>query len=238
MGPSLAPIVIVACTGLSYPVATLVGVPALVPVLNTLPALPFMIGSLRRGAVDEAVVRMLIWAAALAVTATATSYVAPAEMSHLFLHGETYRKEMFVFVMTGEGAEGNIHLFLPEHARHALVFCGLAFGSGSLLAMPLGAALMNYMAYYVGTLGAASQRPLAVMALAWVPWALIRIVSFVTLGVVLGGPVLGRLFRFEYRLGDQRRWIAWALAGLVADVVLKWALAPWWRGLIRAAVGW
>ena len=76
------------------------------------------------------------------------------------------------------------------------------------------------------------------MALAWVPWALIRIVSFVTLGVVLGGPVLGRLLHFEYRLRDQRRWLAWAFAGLAADILLKWALAPWWRGLIRAAAGW
>jgi hypothetical protein len=235
---SLAPALIVVSTALSYVLGAVVGVPALVPVFNTLPAFPFMIGALRRGRVDDAVVRMVIWAAALGVSATIASYVAPPAMARLFLHGEAYRKEMFVFVMTGQGTEGDIRAFLPQHLLHAAGFCALALASGSLLAMPLGAALMNYMAFYVGALGAASLRPLTAMALAWVPWALIRIISFVTLGVVLGGPVLGRLFRFEYRLSDQRRWLAWAIAGLAADVLLKWALAPWWRGLIRGAAGW
>ena len=238
MKASIAPALIVVSTALSYVLGAIVGVPALVPVFNTLPAFPFMIGALRRGRVDDAVVRMVIWAAALAVSATIALYVAPPAMARLFLHGEAYRKEMFVFVMTGQGTEGDIRAFLPQHLLHAAAFCALALASGSLLAMPLGAALMNYMAFYVGALGAASLRPLTAMALAWVPWALIRIISFVTLGVVLGGPVLGRLFHFEYRLSDQRRWLAWAFAGLAADVLLKWALAPWWRGLIRGAAGW
>jgi hypothetical protein len=71
-----------------------------------------------------------------------------------------------------------------------------------------------------------------------VPWSLIRIGSFVALGVVLAGPVLGRLFGFPYSLGRQRRWMGLALAGLAADVVLKWALAPAWRDMIRHAAGW
>ncbi|HET7617562.1 MAG TPA: hypothetical protein VFK20_03560, partial [Vicinamibacterales bacterium] len=74
--------------------------------------------------------------------------------------------------------------------------------------------------------------------LAWVPWALIRVASFVVLGVVLGAPLLARLFRFSYRLRDEWRWIALALAGLAADALLKWLLAPSWRLLIRGATGW
>ena len=94
------------------------------------------------------------------------------------------------------------------HLAHAAVFCALASRPARLLAMPLGAALMNYMAYYVGALGAASAQPWKAMLLAWVPWALIRIAAFVTLGVVLGGPVLARLFGFELPPARQRRWIA------------------------------
>jgi hypothetical protein len=106
------------------------------------------------------------------------------------------------------------------------------------LAMPLGAVLMNYMGHYVGALGSASMHPWRAIALAWVPWSLLRIASFVTLGVVLGGPVLARVFRFEYRLAEQRRWILLAAAGLILDVVLKGALAPSWRLLIKSAAGW
>jgi hypothetical protein len=233
-----APIAIVCGTALSYIIGIAIGMPLLLPVLNVLAAFPFMVAALRRGNVPDAIVRMLIWAASMAVCATMASYLAPAETSTLFLHGDAYRREMFEFVLTGRGAEGNIRIFLPQHLLHATAFCALALATGSILAMPLGAVLMNYMAYYVGALGAASLQPIKAMALAWVPWALIRIASFVVLGVVLGGPVLGRVGGFEYRLRDQRRWIALALIGLVVDVILKWAIAPSWRGLIRAAAGW
>jgi hypothetical protein len=67
---------------------------------------------------------------------------------------------------------------------------------------------------------------------------LIRIASFVTLGVILAGPLLGRILGFEYRLRAQRTWIVLAAAGLAVDIVLKWALAPLWREMIRAAAGW
>lgn len=233
-----APLAIVAGTAASYLVAILLNVPAIVPVLNVLPAFPFMVAALRRGDVPDAIGRMLVWAAAMAVCATTAAYLAPAETANLFLHAGAYRREMFEFVLTGRGAEGSIRAFLPQHLAHAALFSSLALASGGTLAMPLGAVLMNYMGYYVGALGAASLQPLKAMALAWVPWSIIRIVSFVVLGVVLGGPLLARVGGFAYRLRDQRHWIAAAVAGLVLDVILKWALAPSWRALIRAAAGW
>lgn len=238
MNPAVAPVAIVFGTALSYIAGGVIGIPALVPILNVLPAFPFMIDSLRRRHVGEAVGRMLVWAAALAVCATTASYLAPVETARLFIHGDAYRREMFLFVLTGRGAEGDIRQFLPQHAAHAAMFCGLALATGSALAMPLGAVLMNYMGHYVGALASASSHPWRALALAWVPWSLVRIASFVTLGVVLGGPVLAGVFGFEYRLREQRRWILLAAAGLIVDVALKWALAPSWRLLIRSAAGW
>jgi hypothetical protein len=238
MNPALVPAVIVGGTALSYLAGILIGVPVLVPFLNVAPAFPFMIASLRRGRIAEAIWRMLVWAAALAVCATAISYLDTAGAGRVFVRGEQYRREMFEFLLTGYGPEGDIRRFAPQHAAHAAVFCGLALATGGLLAMPLGAMLMNYMAYYVGALGAASTHPWKAMALAWVPWAVIRIAGFVTLGVVLAGPVLGRILRFDYRLRDQTRWIALAGSALLADVALKWALAASWREMIRSAAGW
>src|SRR5436189_2522396 len=123
MHPALVPAVIVGGTAVSYVAAILIGVPALVPFLNVAPAFPFMIGSLRRGRVGEAVWRMLVWAAALAVCATTLSYLGTAEAGRLFLRGETYRREMFDFILTGHGPEGDISRFLPQHLGHAAVFC-------------------------------------------------------------------------------------------------------------------
>jgi hypothetical protein len=229
---------IVAGTALSYGIAIPLGVPILVPLLNTAPAFPFMIGSLRRGRTGEAILRMLVWALTLGVCATALGYWRTSDAGRLFVHGEVYRQEMFVYVRTGVGAEGDIRLFLPQHLLHAAAFSALAVTTGSLAAMPMGAALMNYMGYYVGALAAAGARPLEVVVLAWVPWALVRIASFVVLGVVLAGPVYGRIAGFPCRLRDQRSWIALALAGLLLDAAMKWALAPAWRQMIRGAAGW
>jgi hypothetical protein len=238
MDRRFAPVAIVIGTAASYAIAIPFGVPWLVPILNTLPAFPLMVTSLRDGRTAEAIGRMLVWAAAMAICATALSYLETASAGRVFIHGEAYRREMFEFVLTGRGAEGDVRQFLPQHAAHAAVFSALALATGSALAMPLGAALMNYMGYYAGALAASSAHPLRAVVLAWVPWALVRIASFVTLGVVLAGPVLGRIFHFSYRLRDPTLWLWLASAGLVADVLLKWMLAPWWRHLIAAAAGW
>ena len=91
---------------------------------------------------------------------------------------------------------------------------------------------------YVGTLGATSAHPLPVLVLGWHPWAVIRIVSFVTIGVVLSEPLLSWLGGFRVDWRTARRLLAWAAAGLIADVVLKWLLAPVWQRLLLRAVGW
>jgi hypothetical protein len=238
MHPALAPLAIVAGTIASYAVALPLGVPLLVPILNTMTALVLMTASLRRGHVGQAIARMLLWAATLALCATVLGYWRTAETGRMFLNGEAYRQEMFTDLQTGVGAEGNIRQFLPQHALHAGVFSVLALASGSIAAMPMGAALMNYMGFYVGALAAASAHPLEAALLAWVPWALVRIASFVVLGVVFAGPVLGKLAGFPYRLRQQRGWMAIAAAGLVVDAVMKWACAHVWRDMIRAAAGW
>jgi hypothetical protein len=238
MNPALVPAVIVGGTAVSYVVGAAVGAPLLVPFFNVAAAFPFMVSSLRRGRVGEAIWRMLVWAAALAVCATIFSYVDTAAAGRLFLRGEIYRREMFDYLVTGHGREGDPRAFIPMHLLHAGVFSALAFATGASLGMVLGAVLMNYMAYYVGALGAASAHPWQAMLLAWVPWALIRVMSFVTLGVVLGGPLLSRLLHFRFRIAEQRRWIALAAAGLALDILLKWTLAATWREMIRGAAGW
>jgi len=229
---------IVLATVLSYVVAWIVAVPLLVPVLNTLASFPFMVAALRRGNVRVAVARMLVWALALGVCATLLSYWQPWRTETLFLRGASYRAEMFGWVMTGHGAESEPSRFLPLHLRDAAIFVALALATGGVLAMIMGAALMNYMGHYVGALAAASARPAVTMILGWHPWAVVRIVSFVTLGVVLSAPLLSKIWNFPVDWRSERRLAAYAAAGLVVDVVMKWLLAPAWQKLLLRIVGW
>jgi hypothetical protein len=145
---------------------------------------------------------------------------------------------MFGWVMTGRGAESDPSRFIPQEAAHAVVFSALALASGGVLALAMGAVLMNYMGHYVGALASASAHPVATVVLAWHPWAVIRIVSFVTIGVILAVPLLSRLGGFRVDMRPARRLLAWAGAGLVADIVLKSLLAPAWQRLLLRVVGW
>jgi hypothetical protein len=228
---------LVSATVVSYQVGFLAGLPLLVPVLNVLPAVPSMLNALARESVRRAIVLMLVWAATLIVCATALSYAFPEETGRLFLNGDRYQREMFNWVITGQGAESRPRDFLPLHAAHAALFVSLSLVTGSLLSLAMGAVLVNYMGHFVGTLGAVSSRPILTMILAWNPWSLTRIVSFVTLGVVLSGPLLSRLGGFRFRLGDHWRLIALACAGLVVDSLLKAVLAPSWQQLLRSVTG-
>jgi len=223
---------------LSYPVGWLIGVPAAVPALNALPAFPSLYVSLSQGKTNRAIVEMLVWAAALAVCSTVASYLDPLTAGRLFINAASYRREMFFWVLTGSGAESDPARFVPMQAVHAAVFCGLSLVSASVVSMAMGAVLMNYMGAYVGSLAAVSRHPVLTAFAAWVPWALIRIASFVTLGVLLAGPLASRLLGFRYRLRDHFPLLMLALIGLLADVLLKAALAPPWHLLLRRLVGW
>jgi hypothetical protein len=231
-------VVIVLSTLLSYAIGWMIGIPILLPVLNVLASFPFMVHALRRGDLRLAVARMLVWALTMGVAATLLSYARPAQTGELFLRAHDYRAEMFTWVATGKGPESTPSRFIPQHLGHAALFSGLALATGGVAAMPMGAVLMNYMGHYVGTLAESSAHPARTLLLAWHPWAVIRIVSFVVIGVVLAAPLLSRLLKFTVDRALTRRLLAWAGAGLVADIVLKSLLAPAWQRLLLRSVGW
>lgn len=229
---------IVLATFSSYALAWIIGVAVIVPVLNTAASFPFMVAALRRGDIRLAVARMLLWALSMGVAATLLSYARPVQTETLFLRGAAYRAEMFGWVLTGRGAESTPSQFLPQHAKDTALFTGFAVTTGGLLAMPMGAALMNYMGHYVGALAAASRSPALTMALGWHPWAVIRVMSFVILGVLLSMPVLSKLYRFHVDWQTAQPLFALAIAGLILDVTMKALLAPAWQRLLLRVVGW
>jgi hypothetical protein len=172
------------------------------------------------------------------VCATWLSYFHPAATDALFLRGAAYRTEMFAWVLTGRGAESSPSVFIPQQAGHAALFVCLSVATGGVLAMPMGAMLMNYMGHYVGTLAASSAHPLLTIVLAWHPWAVARVVSFVILGVVLSIPLLSRIVGFKPDWPAARPFTMIAAGGLVLDIVSKWLLAPTWQRWLLHTVGW
>src|SRR6187397_140847 len=125
-GDAVISVAIVFATFLSYAAGWAADVPVLLPILNTLASFPFMVLALRRGDLRLAVARMLLWALTMAVAATFLSYARPAQTGVLFLRGESYQREMFAWVLTGQGAESMPSQFIPQQAGHAALFSGLA----------------------------------------------------------------------------------------------------------------
>jgi len=230
-------LLLVVATAASYPIGLAAGNRWLLPLLNAAPAYAIMAVVLRRGDRRRAVPLMLAWAASMAVFGTLAFRLAPRDPAPLVLHGPAYRDEMSEWIRTGVGAESSPRRFVPQHAVHLAAFVALSLLTGSTVSVLMGAVLMNYMDYYVASLGRAGAPAWAVALLGWQPWALCRVAAFAILGVALAEPVLSRALRYPYEgLSASRRYLAWAAVLLAADVVLKTALAPAWGRWLRAVL--
>src|SRR5262245_54746666 len=129
---------LVALTALSYPLGLALGQAWLLPLLNTLPAYTLMALLLRRGQRGRAVLTTLVWAAALAVCGTLSFAHWPSDPGPLVLNGPAYREEMFHWIRTAEGSEGNWRLFLPQHLAHLGLFLVLSLATASAVSTCMG----------------------------------------------------------------------------------------------------
>jgi hypothetical protein len=147
------------------------------------------------------------------------------------LHGEDYRREMFGWIATGIAPENDPRAFIPQHLLHLGVFLVLTWASGGYLGLVLGAALVAYMSYFVGSYAVASGHPLLGSIVAWVPWSVVRVSAFVLLGALFSRPLLARrawpFERWEVRL------MALALAGILTDILIKALCAPGYGIFLR-----
>ncbi len=229
--------VVAALTLASYPLGLALGVPALLPVLNTAPAYVALVRLLARGRLQHAVVLMLSWAAALAVGSTLSFALWPSPVDALVLNGPAYRDEMLGWIRTGQGREGEFLAFLPQHLGHLAVFVALCLATASALSITMGAVLMNYMGFYVASLSRAGLSASTVVLFGWQPWALCRVAAFCILGVVLAEPLLARIQgRPRAAWSRMRPYVLLSAALIVADWILKATLAPVWGGVLRAAL--
>ena len=230
-------IVLLLATLASYPIGLWLRRPWLLPILNALPAYLVLVNRLRKGERGGAVRAMLWWAAALALIGTVAFVWWPEPTGRLVVHGPAYKSEMFAWIRTGRGVEGNVRLFLPQDLVHLGAFIVVGLGTGSAGAILLGAVLMNYVSYYVSALAKAGVSPWAVTLLGWQPWTIARVAAFATLGVLLAEPLVSLVFpsaREKLKASTRAAYIVAAMSGILADWFLKFLLAPTWGRWLRA----
>jgi hypothetical protein len=229
-------LVLVLAAAMSYPLGLWIGQPWLLPILNALPAYLVLVHRLRQGERGGAVRAMLLWAATLAIVGTVTLVSWRGPTAPVVFHGPEYKQEMFHWIRTGQGAEGSPRLFLPQHLLHLAVFVALGLATASAGAILMGAVMMNYMSYYVASLARAGVPSWAVALLGWQPWAIFRVLAFVTLGVILTEPLVFRCFpaaRLKAKPWGRAPYVVAAMSGILADWFLKALLASLWGQWLR-----
>lgn len=178
----------------------------------------------------------MAWAALLSLGVILLVYWLPETAARGILNGEPYRLEMFGWIQTGVAPENDLREFLPTHLLHLSAFVLLTWASGGYLGLALGALLVAYMSYFVGSYAAGSEQWLVGPLVAWVPWSVLRVAAFVLLGAVFSRPVLvRRLWPMERQ---EALLVALALTGIVGDVVIKWLTAPAYGLFLRQLAGW
>ncbi len=207
------------------------------PVLAPLTLYPAFAARVRRADFAGAWRLGVAWAALLSLGVIVLTELRPDAAAACILRGVPYRAEMFGWISTGVAAENDWRQFLPIHLEHLGLFLVLTWASAGYLGLVLGAGLVGYMSCFVGAYAAASGHPVAGAFAAWVPWSVLRVLSFVLLGALFARPLLvRRLWPFGRREG---RLMALAAAGLAADATVKWLLAPayglWLRRMAHAA---
>ncbi len=177
----------------------------------------------------------MAWAVLLSAGVILLVLFGPEAARGGILHGEDYRREMFGWISTGLAPENDPRIFIPQHLLHLAVFVLLTWVSGGYLGLVLGAFLVAYMSFFVGSYAAASGHPLLGSLLAWVPWSVVRVAAFVLLGALFARPLPAR------RLWPFERWevrlMALAFAGLLVDIVVKALFAPSYGVFLRQLGG-
>jgi hypothetical protein len=177
---------------------------------------------------------MIWWAICLSVAATAATAAWPERASQVIWKGAEYSAEMHGWILTGEGAEGTPSIYLPQHALHFAVFCAACLATAGLAGLYMGAALLNYMNYYVADLAAGAASPAQAAALGWPPWAMLRVLGFILVSIPLSAVLLSRIR--GYRRPQSCRYLGyyvWGVSLVVLDAALKAVLAPHWRQLLH-----
>jgi hypothetical protein len=210
---------------------------AILPVLPLALVYLRLIVSRRTG---TALAAALLWSVAISVSTIAASAVFTEGAMKTIWHAGAFRDEMVRWIATGHGPEGDIAQFLPRVlAEFALVLVLSAISVGAA-ALVLGGLLLGYMNGYVGWVVVHSDpavHPWLVGLLAWPPWSMCRVVSFILAGTAAALWGVPRIFRRGSPREPVSRLLVASAVFLLLDISLKWWLAPVWRDLLRGLLG-
>jgi hypothetical protein len=195
---------------------------------------PLFNSMVRSGRYGRAVLASLVWALACSIVSIVLFAKTGDRYVDVVWNAEKYRREMFAWVATGMGEESDPVRFIPKHAEHFVAFAALSLVSVGFLGLALGAALLHYMNFYVGSLARAAGSPFLTGLAGWPPYAIVRVAGFVTVAVALTAFALARWRGATIDSALAKRTLAIGVALVGFDVVIKVLVAPAWGRMLNA----
>ncbi|MEM0377225.1 MAG: hypothetical protein QXI90_05580 [Thermofilum sp.] len=202
--------------------------PLALPLLQVAAVYPAYLYLVRKSVLWRAAVLVLLWAAVESLLMVNATYSGTLRAAQAVINGEAYREEMFAWIRTGAGPEGDPALFVIPKLREIALFSAATFASAGFLGLLMGSILLNYMNYYVGCLLLAAKPGalLQVALLSWQVYAVLRVVGYVLLGVALTRISLLLWERKRVVVEPEAaRFLVWAAVLIAADFALKATVA-------------
>ncbi|MEH2071582.1 MAG: hypothetical protein V7K47_26085 [Nostoc sp.] len=216
------------------------GIPWLMPIFGAAIPYPIFFLEVRRQQYRSAFWWMLLWGVLQSTAVIVATAIAPQKAAKVILRGQSYTIEMLHWIRTGEGTEGSLSLFLPDHLLQYGIFCILCVVTLSSVASIFGTWMLNYMNFYVAQLVKLSAKPWLAAILGWYPWSILRIIGFIATGVALAALGLNLLTRIRGEVPKSAFPKFYMLIGIgfvIADIVVKAVLAPIWQKMLLSALG-
>jgi hypothetical protein len=175
---------------------------------------------------------LVLWILILSALILWFSRKDPENWEPLIWRSREYSDSMMRWIEGGELPEGSPRQVIVSHIKQTMLYCLLAFFSLNFLSLVLGSALLNYMNFYVSQLSNRSFRPGMVLWMGWNPWSVLRVLSFLYLGMVVSAPTMWTLFAIPYRFSITL--LLPGLIGLLLDLFLKLTLSRRWSRYLRS----
>ncbi len=199
----------------------------LLPLLPTLAVYPSFLLMVVKNRLREAVALVLAWALILTVLMAYATTAYGEGLGGLVIRGEAYRDEMFEWIRTGLGPEGDPRLFLVPKIKEIVIFSAAALATAGFAALLMGAVLLNYMNYYVGCLllHAVPGAEIAVALLSWPIYAIIRVPGYVCLGTALSRLTVNLVRERRLKASEVKKLLYIAAVLIALDFLLKGTMA-------------
>ncbi len=202
----------------------------LLPTAQSLIIIYFFIPEVYRGRLWRAAGLVLLWS--LLMVISVAGLFAVAGCNHLLIqniiNGWHYSHEMFMWIETGKGPEGDVSLFLIPKIKEITIFTLASFLTAGIAGLFMGAVLLNYMNTYYGLLVWASNYSPVTILMGWPIYAIIRVIGYVFLGTVLARTMIYLLrYRGWRGLTDKQYkvMLITAIVLIILDFILKATIA-------------